>query len=62
MVSTKKCQRQRIPLLQQREHFTSSLEAEVKFCVTQHIDILCDPESLLFPDLLVLTCFIFTPK
>lgn len=38
------------------------LGAKVKFCVTQHIDILYDPKSLQFPDLLVLTCFISTPK
>lgn len=42
--------------------FLSFLEAKVKFGVTQYIDILHDPKSLLFPDLLVLTCFISTPK
>lgn len=38
------------------------LQAEVKFCVTQHTDVLRDPKSLLFPDLLVLTRFIFHTK
>lgn len=45
-----------------RKKFISFLQAKVKFCVTQHIDILYDPTSLLFPDLLVSTCFISTPK
>lgn len=44
------------------EYITSSLGAKVKFCVTQHSDILYDSKPLLFPDLLVLTCIISTPK
>ena len=42
--------------------FTSISGAKVKFCVTQHLDILYDPESLLFPHLPVLTRLVSTPE